>query len=59
MEGRVGGDGFLKCADMILKKSKPKISKRKHKEPPMLPLNGGFTVRGWLMPFLNNKTLKP
>jgi hypothetical protein len=46
IEGRVGGDGFPKCADMILKKSKPKISKRKYKEPPMLPLNGGFTVRG-------------
>jgi hypothetical protein len=41
-EGRVGGDGFLKYTNLILKKSKPKISGRKHKELLMLLLNGGF-----------------
>ena len=32
VEGRVDGDGFLKCIDLILKKSKLKISRRGQKE---------------------------
>jgi hypothetical protein len=42
----MGGDGFPKCIYLILKKSKLKISRIEHKEPPLMPLNGEFTVRG-------------
>jgi hypothetical protein len=41
--GHVGGDGFPKCIDLILKKSKLKISGREQRE---LLLNGEFIVRG-------------
>jgi hypothetical protein len=39
VERRMGGDGFPKCIDLILKRSKLKISKREHKEPLLMPLN--------------------
>jgi hypothetical protein len=32
MQGRVDGDDFLKCIDLILKKSELKISGREQKE---------------------------
>jgi hypothetical protein len=46
MEGCVGGNGFPKCIDLILKKSKLKISGREHKKQLLKPMNSGFTGRG-------------
>jgi hypothetical protein len=45
-EHRGEAHGFPKCIDLILKKSKLKILEREHKEPLLMPLNGGFTGRG-------------
>ena len=60
--GRVDGNSFSKCVDLILKKSKLKLSGRELREqnrvwePSLKPLNCGFTKRGWLMQLLNIKT---
>jgi hypothetical protein len=43
VEGRVSGDGFPKCSRFDFEKTKTKDFRRWLKEPPMMPLNGGFT----------------